>query len=186
MVSRRSSPRGPLPSRVLGRERGCSDTKEKTPRALVCAPQGTQGQGRLFYHKFQPRQYPVLCISPQLGLFPSPRICAHNRPGSRVSLVCTSPSIKSRGGLTHAVTSVVAYKWNHGGQRASRSVASLTISMAMPCCWNRLSVCSWHRLDKALAVSSQGGGDTCARAAAHGNLSLPPTPNSCRPTEQPT
>lgn len=45
----------------------------------MCAPQGTQGQGRLFYHKFQPRQYPVLCISPQLGLFPSPRICAHDR-----------------------------------------------------------------------------------------------------------
>lgn len=33
--------------------------------------------------------------------------------------------------LTHAVTYVVAYEWNHGGQRASQSVVSLTISM--PC-----------------------------------------------------
>lgn len=56
----------PWPSRVLdwllGRERGCCDTKENNASALVC-PQG------LFYQKFQPRQYPVLCISPQLGLF---------------------------------------------------------------------------------------------------------------------
>lgn len=70
----------PCPSRVLGwllgRERGCCDTKETTPRrSCVCA----QGQG-LFYHKFQPRQYqyPVLCINPQLGLF-APRICARDR-----------------------------------------------------------------------------------------------------------
>lgn len=153
----------PCPSRVLGwllgREKSgaAAIQRRRTPRrswvgvfVRVC-PQG------LFYQKFQPRQYPVLCIKPQLGLFLLPRICAREQGPAPECHLCARPRASSPDGLTHAVTSVVAYEWNH---QASQSDSLTTSIDAMPCCWNRLSVCSWPRIHEALAVSSQGGGDT--------------------------
>lgn len=148
----------PCPSRVLGwllgRERGCCDTKETTPRrSCVCGPKA-QGPKGCFTTNSNLANTNIPCCASTLS---SAFFCSQDlRPRQGPALEChlcarprARPRASSPDGLTHAVTSVVAYEWNHGGQSASQSDSLTTSIDTMPCCWNRLSVCSSPRINEA-------------------------------------
>ena len=128
-------------------ESGADAIQRRTTPRRSCAPKGC------FTKKFQLAKYPVLCISPQLGLFFLPGSAPTTGPGSRVSLVCT-PRASSPESSTHAVTSVVAYEWNQSGQSVSRVGRQSAVSRSSLSQPNHLSMpCHAMLLESAVSLS---------------------------------